>query len=693
MRTFHALAVALGVLGLAVLGLAAPAAAQPAARSVRITVESLFGEGTLIPDAYVPVLVTLESHVARDLRGELELVVEGYDQQRARHVTPVDLPARSSRQVVLTLFTESTASGLTARYVADGREAGVGGATFAYTSDGRTVVVMGDPPRLRGALLDLDVEEQFPSGPRQLRTGVGVVRFDLASADPMLPTEAVGWSSVRLLVASAPVLLRASQAQRAAIEDWLRAGGRLLVHPRVASDLQDPWLRSLAGPVELGPAPTDARALVPDRGERFGLECSEAQRVESFGCSARVGFGRIYFASYDVASPAAIETGVPRELVRSLYAARELGAPAFVLGRHHDALESDYYGGSLPGLGAVRAALDPNESFRPALIFVALALLLYVIVVGPLNFRWVQKRNQPTLALITTPLAALGCLAVLLAVGYVGKGVTMRYRRFEVLEAVEDQRRVTSRRYTGLYVTRPGSFDLPGTPRGEAAHRIAGGGSRGPVHRHEGERVRMTDFRAGLWETVFVREDRMVDLPGTVRFERDARRLAAVVNDSPAPLTHAFVMESSGAVYVVGEVPAGGRAAIPRSPAVTLYAHDPEGSSRTLADLLGIDPEERRYLRGIVQTVQASPSVPGAADVPVLFARLPSEGTPIADRFVSEADHRWLRLVPRLRGEPVLPAAPPIDPMAPPPPVLDDAGIDSDAGVDAAIEPPPEVTL
>ena len=60
---------------------------------------------------------------------------------------------------------------------------------------------------------------------------------------------------------------------------------------------------------------------------------------------------------------------------------------------------------------------------------VAIVLLLYVIVVGPLTFRWVQRRNAPALALVTTPAVALGCFAVLLAVGYVGKGVRMRYRR------------------------------------------------------------------------------------------------------------------------------------------------------------------------------------------------------------------------------------------------------------------------
>src|SRR5690606_15700931 len=124
-------------------------------------------------------------------------------------------------------------------------------------------------------------------------------------------------------------------------------------------------------------------------------------------------------------------------------------------------------------------------------------------------------------------------MLVLLVVGYIGKGVSMRYRRFEVVELIEGQERAPARRYTGLYSTRPGSFGLPVTPRGEVALRIDGSRQVGPTYVHEGDGVRLADFRAGLWETVFLREDRIVDLGGTIRFERDGRRLSAVVNDSP----------------------------------------------------------------------------------------------------------------------------------------------------------------
>lgn len=672
------------LLAAAVSALAPSVSAQAPRDPVRVTVEPLFGEGTLTSDGYSAVLVTLENVSGADLGGELDLRVETYADHAARHVAHLDLPRAATRQVVMTLFVDANASHVSARYSDGARLLGRGNASVSYAGGARSVVVLGDPPRLRGALLELDASDSTLTGPRQVRAPVGVVRFD-AAGDPMLPAEVAAWSTVRLLVASAPVLARASAAQRSVIADWLRSGGRLLVFPRSAHDLDGAWLRELAGPV--GAEQSSARTLlVPDDVVHFALSCSESQRTESFGCSAPVGFGRVFLASYDGASPAAIETGVPRELVRSVYEPFD-DQPTSVLpfGRgRDDVTQMDYYTGA-PSFGSLRVALDPNEGFRPALILVAIVLLLYVIVVGPINFRWVQKKNRPALALVTTPLAALACLALLLVVGYVGKGVSMRYRRFELVEAVEGERRAPARRYTGLFSTRPGSFDLPGTERSEIAHRIDGGGERGPVHRHEGGRVILSDFRAGLWETVFLREDRVVDLGGAIRFERDGRRLAAVVNDTPHALTSAVVVDGSGDVYVIGAVPPGARADIPRRSGGTVpvgsYYGAPEDVAGQLAEHGDVDEDHLPYLRGLVSL--AVPLVPGAT--PVLYARAPIEG-PTLGPFSPEHDDRWIRIVPRLAGSPVVPAMPPSIPGSDPTYAIPaDAGTapSDDAGVDA----------
>jgi cysteine-rich repeat protein len=642
---------------------AAPLHAQGLRSPVRVTVESLFGQGTLIVDAYASLLVTLENTRNRPLRGELEITTNTYEGPTSRHRTHVDLPPRERRTIVFTVFADQGTSHFTATYSPEGARVAENTVSIDYTAGSRSIVELGDPPRLRGALLDLDVDEMFDTGPRQVRVPVGVVQFDRSSRDPMMPTAPAGWASVKVLVAHAPVLERASERQRRALTDWLRAGGRLLVFPRSPSDVDGAFLRTLLAE-RIGLSRNNdepPRMLEPLGVERFPLVCGESHRVETFGCSAAIGHGRVFVATYDGSAQPAIDSGVPRDLVRSIFAAPDTVHPAMPYGREGNQLGADWDGNG--SFATMRAALDPNEGFRPALVLVALVLLVYVVIVGPINFGWVQKKNRPTLALVTTPIAAFGCLAALMTVGYVGKGVSMRYRRFELVEVVEGDQRAIARRYVGLFTTRPGSFDLDDTSPSSIAHRIEGGGNRGPVHVHESGRVRLTDFRSGLWETTFVREDRFLDLGGAIRFERDELRLAAIENRSRLSLQDAFVVDSSGAIFPVGDVAPGARASIARASLGSLNSSpymDPAMQAQTLVSLLDLEAaDERPYVEGLLQTTGMRFLPP---DVPVLYARVRVPPERIADTFRPEADYRWIRVVPRVRGAAVVLSPVPVPP-------------------------------
>ena len=658
-----ALASALLVVGLLSFATWSPGLARAQLRvPARVTVESLFGQGTLLSDAYVPVLVTVENLTRSDFSGEVALDVRGYRGGAMSMTTPMDVPAGQTRHAVLTIYSSENGGAIRARYLVGGDVLAANTASVDYAPGGRSVIVFGDPPRLRGALLDLDVDELLATGARQVRVPVGTVRFDSATGDPMLPTAAGGFSTVKVLVASAPALERTNEAQRRAIEDWLRTGGRLLVFPRTEVDLARPWLTALAGLIVASPArgSSEPRALVFEGGVRFELSCGPSQREERFGCSAPIGLGRVYVASFDGTTPAAIESGVPRELVRSVVAAPDSVTATLAFGRGEDDLSQSYYSGA-PIFGRLRAALDPNEGFRPALGLVALLLFLYVIVVGPVNFRWVQKKNRPTLALLTTPVAATGCAVLLLVVGYVGKGVTMRYRRVELVEAIEGETRVPARRYTGVFATRPGSFDLPGPRDGSLVRRIGSDSGRGPVHRVGGSGVVLSDFRAGLWETAFLREDRIVALDGPLRFERDDRRLASITNGTSSPLMGAIVVDTSGSVYVVGDVPPHGSAPIPLAPALGLGQYNVmalgRAEVRELARHTGLDEDQEDALNGVINLC-GNVFVP--PDAPVLYARLPARRERLGGLFSPELDMRWIRLMPRLEGAAVVPAPAPV---------------------------------
>lgn len=635
----------------------APAGAQRRVAGP-VTVQPLFGEGTLLADSWSPVLIEVENRTRGDQHGELLVSVSDHAATVMRRQLPLDVPRGATRRAIVNVFTGETGSVVRVAFDVGDRQIGVSQISVGYQPSGRSLVVLGDPPRLRGALLDLEVAE--PDGttgvPRIVRFPAGTVRFDPATGDPLLPEAPAAWSSVKLLVASAPILTRVGEAQRSAIEDWLRAGGRMLVFPRAEADLRQPWLASLTG----GAISTDAplappSGLVPAGGVRFGFACTGEQRVEAFGCSAPFGQGRVFVAAYDGTTPAAIESRAPRELVSAVIAAPETSPSVLPFARGRTSLGREYWHDA-GSFGSLRAALDPNEGFRPALGLVALVLLIYVIVVGPLNFRWVRRRNRPTLALLTTPAAAMACVLLLLFVGYLGKGVTMRYRRVELIETMEGQARAASRRYTGLFSTRPGTFELPGGDDRNMLRRIGGGAQLGPVHRIENDVETLVDFRAGLWETTFLREDRIVDLGGPISFERDGRRLASVRNDSTTPLEGAIVIDQNGAIYLVGDVPAGSRADIARSSVAMLSRHTMLGpgseGAETIARHTGYagDEDEAMRVRGLIHLLGAR-FVPDIA--PVLYARLPASATSIGDVFSREIDQRWLRIRPALPGSTV----------------------------------------
>ncbi|MGE0788975.1 MAG: hypothetical protein AB7S26_25105 [Sandaracinaceae bacterium] len=648
-------------LALAVLGALASVAEAQNDLPVQIEVESVFGPEVFLAEGWSTVLVSLENHSRTDMRGELSLEVSDYASPTMRRTAPLDLPGGERRHMLLPAFVAGGAQTVSAVYTVEGTVRGRGSASPQYSGGALSVVVFQDPPRLRGALLDLDVFEQSEYGPRQMRAPVGAVRFDPASSDPILPESALGYSTVFLLVAHAPALSRASAIQRRALEDWLRAGGRLIVFPRSSDDVADPYLVSLVGRATPMGRTEPPGALVAPETPGYALECDASQVRETFGCSRAYGLGHVYVASYDGTTPSAIESGAPRELVRSIWATPASVRSALPLGRGENAIS--LFGiepGNLPH--ALREVLDPNEGFRPALFLVAIVLLVYVILVGPVNFSYVQRRGRPTLALLTTPAAAIVCVLTLLAVGYVGKGARMRYRRLDLIELHEGETRGAGRRITAYFSTRPGAFDLdPSAHDGGLVTRLGGSAAQGPLYQHETDGVHLRDFRSGLWETIFMRDERFVQLDGPVTFTRsDGGDLREVVNRTGRRLQHAFIVDTTGAVFVIGDVAPSGTGAIPATTTTTVTRGSPAGS--WLGRALGLGEEERELANGMTALMSDS-FVPHEA--PVLYAILDPESSRLGDRFAPERDARWIRVTPIVASQAVLRSDPPqTDPYA-----------------------------
>ncbi|MDQ3034963.1 MAG: hypothetical protein M3Y87_21320 [Myxococcota bacterium] len=670
---------------------------------VEVRIEGVFGNDALIGDGYSTVAITLRNLTRETFRGRVLLRAVQWGQPAERHVLALDLPPAEQRRVLMTLFVGGSGTNIEARYEVDERTIGMASQATSYSPAGRSLVLLADPPRLRSSLLELQVNAVdanaggYSAGStgaeRAVQVPLGLVSLDGATGDPIVPTDVLGWSTVAVVAAQIPILARLPQRELAALRQWAHAGGHLVLIPRTPGDLSSPLVRELFGAVrtseELRIFPGD---FVP--GAMPALECGRGT-AERFGCGASVGRGTAYLLAYDASAPPYVDRPEVRELLRSIaqLALRDPAQTRLPLGRRADELSTQWWDGR-PSLSRLRAALDPNEGYRPALGLVGIVMFFYVLVVGPLNFRFVLRRNQPTLALITTPALALGCALVMLFVGYLGKGVLMRYRRVELVEAVEGSALAPARAYAGHFLTAPSQVEIAGRPGGRTMRLAMGGGDDGLVYDHTDEPPRLTGMRGGLWETIFLREDRINDLGGAIRFGYDGDQLVSVTNESSVTLRGAFVLDESR-VYPVGEVPPGATRPIPRTPSAVVTSTvlaprwSDDDTSTTPAELarhLGLDEEvDAPYLRGVIRLLGGPSASPSDA---LLWAHLDPEPAPdAAPSFARERDLRLLLLRPQPRYEllgraaapiqdgstvwapedaPPLPALPPIEPSAEP---------------------------
>lgn len=607
---------------------------------------------------YVTILVRLENTGRHDLSGELTVRSTARWTPTDRHRARVDLPAGSQRFVTLTVWA-SPFDTIVASYQVGAREL-ASRSVQRHDDDWELgVVVLSDGPELAQALGGMGVVDSR-SADEEATIGVSDLPYDATTGDPILPTAPMGWTGVDLLVARAHLLERISEEQRRSLEGWILGGGRMLVLPRSEADLERPFLRSMIGELEIvrreGALPPSALTLTETRGVAFALD--EAWIPEVFGGTRQHGLGEIHVASFDAAAPPQRDAEETRNLVHALTTLSEtsrcgvdgsLIAPEIALerdcpcptgaifppGSFADDFEHSY-SGATRRLNDLRKALDPNASFDGSLAIVALLFFAYVLAVGPLNFRFVSKRNRPTAALVSTPLISFACMLALVGVGFYSKGARSMYRTAEVVDLFDGQSAGTRVRYTSLFSARPLRYDLEASegsilrvlPAPQLPHL------RGYAHADEG--VRAEGISSSLWDTVITREEGVEQIDGVIRFEQRDGRVIAVENASDETLRGVVVVSNDG-VHALEDISPGARREVPHETELLVVALD---------HLAGEDPMHAELVRGVHGGVDGGLF---AVAAPMLVARVsPPPAANIAGHFERDA---YLRLV-RVTGRP-----------------------------------------
>lgn len=108
-----------------------------------------------------------------------------------------------------------------------------------------------------------------------------------------------------------------------------------------------------------------------------------------------------------------------------------------------DSNADSYWNFAIPGFG-----------MAPVMLFVAL-ITLFVILLGPVNYSWLKRRNQLSLLIFTVPLGAFLTIMSLTAYALLGDGVNTRVRIWSVTELDQRTGRGTSLSHQTYYAGIP----------------------------------------------------------------------------------------------------------------------------------------------------------------------------------------------------------------------------------------------
>lgn len=310
-----------------------------------------------------------------------------------------------------------------------------------------------------------------------LRQNMGMdeaVRFAFASGDGAvsvlverpqeLPDRWYGYEGVHTLVigtSDAAWLEQLAPEQLAAIDEWLRLGGRLVLSAgNRAAELAGrgtPWSEWIPGRVAEvvdlrrsagleSYATAEQRLLGADGAERlrFALLEGVRGRIEATETLAAlgdrpvvvtspVGFGQVVFVGIDLEdAPTSTWRGRPRLMGKLLQTDRSL-IQSETSGRESQGQVSHLGFDDLSG--QLRSALDqfPGVSTVP-FGWIVTMVIAYIALIGPLDFFLHRKLGRAEATWITFPLAAVGFAALALWLGGRGKESRLRVNQVDVVD-------------------------------------------------------------------------------------------------------------------------------------------------------------------------------------------------------------------------------------------------------------------
>lgn len=415
-----------------------------------------------------------------------------------------------------------------------------------------------------------------------------------------LPDNPVALEGLNALYLGSAVAPGLKEPQVEALVAWVQLGGHLIVGVDQPTDVNaTPWLRALlpaevsgvdevrmdgelhrwlvSGPdsgrygfvppdlpgrsysgnpaSDLGPDPTFDRATLPVAGlrRRDGTVLAASADGRPLVLTAARGRGRVTVMGFHP----------ERDPIRSWshrawFWARVAGVPAGLLDRG----DLSIWGGR--GLDSVFGSMIETRQVQKLPVGVLLLLLLvYLVVIGPLDQWWLRKINRPMLTWVTFPAYVVLFSLLIYYLGFRLRAGNSEYNELHVVDVLPRGTGgavLRGRTFTSLYspaneTYRMGSDLLHATLRPEFGGLWGGQGDSGKVTVRPKARGFEADVYVPVWMSQMTVGDWMdeVDAPLQARWEGDD---LVVVNRTGSPFAAVNVV-LDGALLDVGELAAG----------------------------------------------------------------------------------------------------------------------------------------
>ncbi|MFO7540524.1 MAG: hypothetical protein R6X32_20985 [Chloroflexota bacterium] len=551
--TLHA---ALLLLALIPLITAAPAQAQTSP-GLSLSVEAGF-DGWYKSTYWLPVYISAANSGAA-IDGELRLVISDGPGNETIYTTPLDLPTQSDKRVTMVVKVPRSLTSLEVDLVVNGRS--LGSATT------RTGGLRNLPPHtlLYGVVTPDGGSFDFLADVDG-RRGESAVAY---LSPQHLPDTPPAWSSLDVLILHDTDSSQFSPAQRQALTGWIQSGGQLVV---VGSPGWQPTSSSLADWLPVTPQGVENIDSLPALSQQAGVAFNSSGPYLVTSSSLRQGEllwhqeglpllarrdwgeGGVYFLALDpTLAPLRGWTGQP-VLWQS------------IAGQVPDL--TPWSQGIQNGRSAVTAVSTLAQRTLPTAGTLMLFMFIYIILIGPVNYKLLKRRGQREMAWVTIPVLVLIFSGIAYATGFGLRGNAPILNQMSIVtgQAGSEQARVQT--IIGLYSPSRSSYDL-GLPQTAVVYPLVRTPSvnadvrSGSGHIIRDGRLTVSDIRTdiGSVETFVAGSYQPApEIMATANLRNESGTLWAdveVVNNGALPLQRVAII-AGNQIAMMGDLPPAG---------------------------------------------------------------------------------------------------------------------------------------